>query len=397
MAVVVNLKHNLNGFKLHAGFSTHAAVTGIFGPSGSGKTTLLNSLAGLIQPEQGEFFVNGKTLVHSGRRLHIPVHQRRLGVVFQEGRLFPHLNVRQNLLFGADKRVPSLDLGRVVELLQLQDLLDRRIRTLSGGQQRRVAVGRALLAAPRLLLLDEPLTGLDRHSKALTLTLLRDAIEALNIETLMVSHDLRDILALTDEVVVMQDGTTRACGSIRNLEIRQALHQVTGDGQVPNVLTLHTLSHCPDERLTLYSGLGTNPMGGGIRTIKGPWQPHLPRSQEVRLLLNPNDITLAWAPVEYISMQNQLPGTIEQMVQLDDRWYCVIQVGQRLVAQVTLAGLKQLELQPGRKIWCLFKTTALESALLDSGFRTQDSAGRIENTERLTGHEETSRVAARSL
>jgi molybdate transport system ATP-binding protein len=166
----VDIEHRLSAFELDIHFRSGRGLTALFGRSGAGKTSIINAIAGLIRPERGRIVVDGSVLVDTEHGVRVPVHRRRIGYVFQEGRLFPHLTVRQNLLFGrwfASDRAPAARLDDVVDLLGIAELLDRRPGRLSGGEKQRVAIGRALLASPRILLLDEPLASLDaRHGSA---------------------------------------------------------------------------------------------------------------------------------------------------------------------------------------------------------------------------------------
>src|SRR5262245_24496700 len=169
MTLAVDIRHRLGNFQLEASFTTGGGLVALFGRSGSGKTSIINIIAGLIRPHQGRVAIGEEVLVDTARRVFVPRHRRRIGYVFQEGRLFPHLTVRQNLLYGrwfvpqADRRD---DLGRVVDLLGIGSILERAPGKLSGGEKQRVAIGRALLASPRLLLMDEPLASLDEARKA---------------------------------------------------------------------------------------------------------------------------------------------------------------------------------------------------------------------------------------
>jgi molybdate transport system ATP-binding protein len=169
MILDVDIRHRQGDFTLEAAFRSEGRLTALFGPSGSGKTTLVNAVSGLVRPSHGRIAVNGRVLVDTGAGIFVPKHRRRIGYVFQEGRLFPHLNVRRNLLFGrwfSPRRERAASFEGVVELLGLGRLLDRWPSTLSGGEKQRVAIGRALLADPHLLLMDEPLASLDEARKA---------------------------------------------------------------------------------------------------------------------------------------------------------------------------------------------------------------------------------------
>ncbi|MDG1129166.1 MAG: molybdenum ABC transporter ATP-binding protein, partial [Paracoccaceae bacterium] len=215
MTLQVSLRHQFAGFDLDVAFEAPPGVTVLFGPSGSGKSTVINAVAGLLRPDRGRIVTDDLVLLDTDARRVLPPHKRRLGYVFQEGRLFPHLSVRQNLLFGRwfaprDARGESLD--RVVELLGLEHLLDRRPGALSGGEKQRVAIGRALLAAPRLILADEPLAALDETRKAEILPYFERLRDEVAVPILYVSHASAEVARLATTVVALRAGRVAAVG-----------------------------------------------------------------------------------------------------------------------------------------------------------------------------------------
>ncbi len=202
-------RHAQGDFVLDLAFMSEARLVALFGPSGSGKTTVLHIIAGLIRPREGKVVVAGEVLTDTAAGIFLPPHKRRLGYVFQDGRLFPHLTVRQNLLYGrwlAPRRVRFNSLGEIVDLLGLAPLLDRRPATLSGGEKQRVAIGRALLASPRALLMDEPLASLDEARKAETLPYIERLRDHSALPIVYVSHSAAEISRLTREVVRLEAG-----------------------------------------------------------------------------------------------------------------------------------------------------------------------------------------------
>lgn len=204
----LDVEFSRGNFNLQLRETLTAPVTGLFGPSGCGKSTLLALIAGLLKPKRGNITLQGRTLFDATQHINLPSHQRRVGLVFQDGQLFPHLNVRNNLLYGyrnltAEQR--HFELGTVVELLELAPLLTRKPRQLSGGEQQRVALGRALLYSPELLLLDEPLSALDKDLKSQILPFLA-RLRELDIPMLYVSHSLEEIQFLTDSWLGMEAG-----------------------------------------------------------------------------------------------------------------------------------------------------------------------------------------------
>jgi molybdate transport system ATP-binding protein len=203
------VRHRQGDFTVETAFATDARVLALFGPSGSGKTTLLNIIAGLIVPDEARVVVDGRALVDTARNVSEPVHRRRVGYVFQDARLFPHLTVLQNLRYGRwftarAERYGSTD--EVVALLGIGHLLQRKPATLSGGEKQRVAIGRALLASPRLLLMDEPLASLDAARKAETLPYIERLRDELKIPVIYVSHSREEVDRLAQEIVHLEDG-----------------------------------------------------------------------------------------------------------------------------------------------------------------------------------------------
>ncbi len=211
----VDVSKQLGEFSLQASFTSEGRVTGLFGASGSGKTSLINMIAGLLRPDHGTIAIDAETLDDTAKRMHVPVHRRRIGYVFQDARLFPHLDVRQNLDYGRRMNRLADDPAqrtRVTELLDIGRLLDRRPGQLSGGERQRVALGRALLSQPRLLLLDEPLGSLDEERKVEILPYLVRLRDEAGIPMVYVSHDADEMRQLATRIVMLGRGRVMAFG-----------------------------------------------------------------------------------------------------------------------------------------------------------------------------------------
>jgi molybdate transport system ATP-binding protein len=211
----VNISKRLGEFVIDASFASEGRVTGLFGASGAGKTSLINMIAGLLRPDRGTIAVDGEILDDTTAKLHVPIHRRRIGYVFQDARLFPHLNVRQNLDYGRRMNRLAEDAAqqsRVTDLLDIGNLMDRRPGRLSGGERQRVALGRALLSQPRLLLLDEPLGSLDEERKEEILPYLVRLRDEAGVPMVYVSHDASEMRQLATHIVTLQRGRVTASG-----------------------------------------------------------------------------------------------------------------------------------------------------------------------------------------
>lgn len=219
MKLEIDIEVRVGDFRLAADIVLEGRVWGIQGPSGSGKTTLLHTVAGLHRPIRGRIQLDNRTLFDSVHRRAVPVHRRRIGYVFQEARLFPHMTVAGNLRYAEARagRGAQLPGSEVTSLLGLGALLQRSVETLSGGEQKRVAIARALLAHPSLLLLDEPMAGVDHAHRAVLLTYLARISESLELPMVIVSHDLGTILSLTNQLVLMDQGRVCSCGPYAQL------------------------------------------------------------------------------------------------------------------------------------------------------------------------------------
>jgi molybdate transport system ATP-binding protein len=216
----VDIAKQLGEFSLSASFESEGRVTGLFGASGAGKTSLINVIAGLLKPDRGTIAVDGETLDDTAARVHVPPYRRRIGYVFQDARLFPHLDVRQNLDYGRRMNALADDPAqrkRVTDLLDIGHLMDRRPGKLSGGERQRVALGRALLSKPRLLLLDEPLGSLDEGRKVEILPYLVRLRDEAGIPMVYVSHDAAELRQLATQIVMLQQGRVTSFGGVKVL------------------------------------------------------------------------------------------------------------------------------------------------------------------------------------
>lgn len=210
MSLSLDINHQLGDFTLAAAFDLKGPASALFGPSGAGKTTLLQAIAGLIRPQRGRIVFNGEVWCDTAAGIFVPAHRRRIGYVFQEGRLFPHMNVRRNLLYGARARgngaVPQAQFDEVVALLGIGHLLERRPLNLSGGEAQRIAIGRALLSEPQLLLMDEPLASLDAKRRGEILPYIETLRDRFALPLIYVSHTRAEIDRLASEVIHIEDG-----------------------------------------------------------------------------------------------------------------------------------------------------------------------------------------------
>lgn len=359
-------------FALEADLQLDGNAVGVFGPSGAGKTTLLHLLSGLLRPRSGHIVLDGEVLCDS--RVFVPPHRRRIGLVFQDALLFPHLNVEGNLRFGEEllpARERRIRFDEVVELLEIDPLLKRPVHRLSGGERQRVALGRALLASPRLLLLDEPLSSLDRRLKAQILPYLRRVHRVLGVPLLIVSHDLGEILHLTDRLVVLDQGQVVGYGRYLDLAQDERAAGILRTSGLLNVLRLRLVEHRPEHGVSLLAFAGAD----DTPTLVTPYRDDL--TGDIDAILRPEDIALALERVEHISIQNQLPGEIVSIHQAGSRILCVVHAGTDLLVEITRQAMETLDLTPGKRVWCLFKAHALQPLETHEPSRTAGPADQL--------------------
>ena len=354
----IAVRKRLGAFDLDAAFACEASgITALFGRSGAGKTSLVNLLAGLIRPDAGRIVVNDTVLFDAGAGIDLPPERRRLGYVFQEGRLFPHLTVRGNLDYGF-KRAPARErhmaFDQIVDLLGLGGLTERRPRDLSGGEKQRVALGRALLASPRLLLMDEPLAALDQPRKDEILPFVERLRDELAIPIVYVSHSMQEIVRLADTMVLMSDGRIVAAGDVDALMSRLDLRPLTGRYEAGAVITARVEDH--DEAFGL-TALGF--AGGTLTVPRLALQP----GTELRVRIRARDVALALSPPKDTSIMNVFPAVVQDIGSDGEPQVDVLLdvAGAPLWARITARSCHTLGLATGTPVFAMVKAIAIDS------------------------------------
>jgi molybdate transport system ATP-binding protein len=353
-------------FVFQGQFSSSSKVTGLMGPSGSGKTSILLALAGVLRPQKGSIRVEGRDFFDSGQGINLPPEERRLGVVFQDDLLFPHLSVRDNLLFGYRRTVETqrkLKPEEIFALLDLEPLLDRGVGDLSGGEARRVALGRALLTSPCLLLLDEPLTGLDLMLRDRLLAYLLRLKNELDIPMIYVSHNFSDLSLLADESVLLtveQAGKngkrSRVAAFGDPFRILPVTGQFSSAGGVENLIRGEVVEARP--------GCGCAVVKSGDLLIRIPLNDNYVGA-ECYVTIRADEIILAVESLPRVSARNVWTGRIEEIIYLENMALVTVNVGRKIRAEVTLEAARELGLRPGMIVHALVKVRSMRSVVLD--------------------------------
>ncbi len=375
----VDIEHRLADFALDTHFHAGRGLTALFGRSGAGKTSVVNAIAGLLLPRRGRIVVDGSVLLDTERGIRVPTHLRRIGYIFQEGRLFPHLTVRQNLLFGRwfapARERRAIHLGDIVDLLGIAELLDRRPGRLSGGEKQRVAIGRALLASPRLLLMDEPLASLDARRKDEIMPYLERLRDEARVPIVYVSHSIAEVTRLATTIVLISAGRVHAVGPVREVMGRAELYPLAGRFEAGAVLGVRVAAH--DQRWNLTE------LTGDFGKLTVP-RLDAPVGTDLRVRIRARDVILALTRPTGISALNVLAAEVERLVPIEEG-ALEVQLrlgGERLLARVTRRSGEALGLAGGRKVFAVIKTVAIdrrslsrqgETAELDDEMETFDS------------------------
>lgn len=349
----IALRHRFAGFDLDVAFQAPPGLTALFGRSGSGKTTIVNAVAGLLRPDQGRIVADGAVLLDTGAGVFVPPHRRRVGYVFQDARLFPHLTVRQNLMYGRwfAPRGPGADLAQIVEMLGIGPLLGRRPGALSGGERQRVALGRAILSNPRLLLMDEPLAALDEARKAEILPYLERLRDELRLPVLYVSHSAAEVARLATTVVLIGAGRVQASGPAGAILSDPAMAPAFGLREAGAILTARIAAQEGDGLTRLDTGAGPLWLP---RVAGGPGTP-------VRLRILAQDVLLATVRPEGISALNILSVTVREIRSGDGPGALVaLSAGDDVIlARITRRSAERLQLTQGQSIHAVLKAVAV--------------------------------------
>lgn len=353
----VDVALRLGAFDLDIKFENDNGVIALFGRSGAGKSMTINLISGVLRPDRGSIVLDGRVLVDTAKALFVPKHRRRVGLVFQDAQLFPHFSVRQNLMFGrwfAPKTDRAIAFDAVVETLGIGHLLARRPARLSGGEKQRVAIGRALLSSPRILLFDEPLASLDEERKLEILPLIEHLRDEFRIPIVYVSHAVDEVARLASRVVVMDYGRVIATGAVE--EVFGPNRIQVGDtrfarssfiaGRIVGLDAKYGLTEISHPAGTVWLAGQAGPVGG-----------------EARVVIKATDVTLSTTRPRNLSVRTILTGTVSTIETNDSPLAAVnvdLQGHGRLVALATRMAIDELGLGCGDQVFALIKTVALD-------------------------------------
>jgi molybdate transport system ATP-binding protein len=350
----VTVENIYRNFTVAAAFEGPApGITVLFGPSGSGKSTVLNAVAGLLRPRHLDVELNGAKLQS------LPPHKRGIGLVFQDGRLFPHMNVRDNLSYGLKRAPPPQGSGgqiyvdEVLALLALEPLLKRRPATLSGGERQRVAIGRALLGQPRLLLMDEPLASLDSPRRREIMPFLLKLRDALRMPMVYVTHALDELQQLADHVVLMESGRVLASGPLSDIAARVDLPLAARD-DAAGILNGYLHSHEHERRLSAVA------CAGQVYLVQ---KQSIDPGTAVRLRIPAREVILALDAPREISVNNVIPAVVHAIGQEERTHSALVELdvgGGTILSRITLDAAERLRLRPGSKVLAFIKSVSVE-------------------------------------
>ncbi|MGX1500806.1 molybdate transport system ATP-binding protein [Labrenzia sp. MBR-25] len=349
----IAIRHEFPRFTLDAAFEAPPGLTVLFGRSGSGKTSIVNAVAGLMRPDTGFIKAGDRVLFDGERGIHLAPHKRRLGYVFQEGRLFPHLSVRQNLGYGswfAPRNAPRENLGKVVDLLGIGHLLDRRPGTLSGGEKQRVAIGRALLASPSLILADEPLAALDEARKSEILPYFERLRDEFAVPILYVSHSAPEVARLATTVLAFEAGRVISQGPAAEI-LGDPSVLPAGPREAGAVLTAVVTAHHSD---------GLSELEAGGQALFLPRLAQVPGTR-VRVRIAAHEVILSRKRPEGLSALNIISGTVHEVRQGEGPGALVAldMKGGRLLARITRRSAIALNLSPGIPAYAIIKSVSV--------------------------------------
>ena len=348
MSLSVDIRHQLGDTALAATFETEGGVTALFGRSGAGKTSVVNAVAGLLRPRKGRIVLGDRVLLDRAAGINVAVHRRRVGYVFQDARLFPHLSVRGNLLYGAPD---DGHLGRIADLLGIEGLLDRRPRALSGGEKARVAIGRALLSDPALLLMDEPLASLDQARKEEILPYLERLRDEAGLPILYVSHAVEEVARLANTLVLLDRGQVVRAGPAEALFADPGLAPMLGPRAAGALLSGQITAHHADG-LTEVAVSGGRMILPGVGGAEGRW---------LRVRIEAQDVMLSLTRPEGISALNILAARVTALHDGQGPGVMVqLAAGADLIlARITRRSAEALALAPGTECYAVIKSVAV--------------------------------------
>lgn len=354
--LAVDVHHRLGAFELEAAFESGGRLTALFGPSGSGKTSLVNLIGGLMRPGKGRIVADGRVLVDTNARTFVPKHRRRIGYVFQDARLFPHMTVRQNLGYGrfftpAAERYADMD--GIVDLLGIAHLLDRKPALLSGGEKQRVAIGRALVASPKLVLMDEPLASLDDARKAEILPYVERLRDETKIPIVYVSHSMAEVARLATDIVVLSAGKVAASGPMS--EIVQRLDLLPEEERAEGGAVLEMKVASQDE------AFGTTVLSSEAGEIRVP-ATGLEVGRTIRVRIRARDVMIATERPHGLSALNILAGTIDE-ISLGNGALADVRIdcqGQMVVSRITRLSVHDLGLVAGKPVFAVVKSVTFD-------------------------------------
>lgn len=327
-----------------------SGITAIFGVSGAGKTSLINAISGLTKPQSGRIVLNGRVLNDAEKRTCLAPEKRRIGYVFQDARLFPHYKVLGNLRYGMAKSMAG-QFDKLIALLGIEPLLDRLPSSLSGGEKQRVAIGRALLTAPELLLLDEPLASLDIPRKRELLPYLQRLAREINIPMLYVSHSLDEILHLADKVLVLENGSVKAFGDLEEVWGSSVMHPWLPQEQQSSILKVSVLEHHPHYAMT---ALAIGDQHVWVNRLDKPLQAGL------RIRIQASDVSLVLQPPLQSSIRNILRAKVAQCYDDNGQVEVQLEIGSRtLWARISPWARDELGIKPGLWLYAQIKSVSI--------------------------------------